>query len=320
MNFQQITTLVRPTFANLLLITAGTLAVLALTTIAYFPRWRRDPTTNVAKIGARIRFLWELSAAFILATFFGRRILVAAIAFIAYLALKEYLSLTPTRRADRRVLFFAYLSITIQFVLIGFDWYEAFVLFVPVYVFLVLPLLMIATGDTDGFLKAWSLLGWGIITNVYSLGHLAFLVMLPRDESGATGFSLFLFLMILAQSNHVAQSFFGRWVRRPELSIRVSRTRNWASLFGSVGTTSLGAWLLAPLLTPFEGIEAALYGALVALGGFVGYVVLSAIKHDLELSDRGVMTAGHGGMLNRIDIIVYTAPLFFQVVRYVHYQ
>ena len=319
MNFQQVTTLIRPTFANLLLITAGMLAVLALTTVAYFPRWRRDPTTNVAKIGARIRFLWELSAAFILATFFGRRILVAAIAFIAYLALKEYLSLTPTRRADRRVLFFAYLSITIQFVLIGFNWYEAFVLFVPVYVFLVLPLLMIATGDTDGFLKAWSLLGWGIITNVYSLGHLAFLVMLPRDESGATGFSLFLFLMILAQSNHVAQSFFGRWVRRPELSIRVSRTRNWASLFGSVGTTALGAWLLAPLLTPFEGIEAALYGALVALGGFVGYIVLSAIKHDLELTDRGTMTAGHGGMLNRIDIIVYTAPLFFQVVRYVHY-
>lgn len=306
---------------GLALVTNSVLILLAVVTVIYGILAWRFPTPNFPKIGSRITFLWMLTGVFVISILYSYRILILYIWFIAFLALKEFLSMTPTRRADRRILFCAYLSLPIQFGLILLGWREAFIVFVPIHVFLILPMLMVLVGDTRGFLRAWSTLGWGVITTVYSLGYLAYLLVLPAAQNPTVGGSgLFLFLVGLAQLNHSAQFIFGRYFTAERWRIKVSKTRNWASLIGSLLVTIPVAWWVAPALTPFVWWEAILMGCLISVGAFIGYIILSALKTDLQLRDRGTMTPGQGGVLNRIDTFIYTAPLFFYLVWQFHYQ
>lgn len=302
------------------MITNGLLVLLAIITLAYWLLLWFRPGPNLPKIGSRIAFLWVVLIMFLLAILYSPKVLILYIWFIAFLALKEFFSMTPTRRADRRVLFGAYLSLPIQFILILLQRRTAFILFAPIHVFLLLPMVMVMVGDPRGFLRAWSTIGWGIITTVYSLGHLAYLLVLPPlGDSSTTGAGLFIFLVALAQLSYAIQFIFGRLVSDPRLSLKVSQTRNWAGLVGSVVVTALVAWPVAPLITPFTPVQALLMGAIIAASSFVGYIVLSAIKMDLQIKDRGTMTPGHGGILNRIDNLIYTAPLFFYLVLAWHY-
>lgn len=313
--------------ANLLIIFVELLTLLILITVGYgLLRQRLLPVRsveNLPKIGSRIAFLWVLTFFFTLGLLVSPKVLILYIWFIAFLALKEFFSMTPSRRADRRVLFVAYLSLPIQFIIILLGWQHAFTAFVPVWVFLVLPMVMVIIGETRGFLRAWSTIGWGIITTVYSMGFLAYLLMLQEEvHPRAGGIGLFLFLIAMAQLSHTAQYLFGRLFQSPRLSLKVSQTRNWASLVGSVIVCAIVGWFWAPQLTIFNGYLAMGISAIIAIGAFIGYIILSAIKHDLQIRDRGTMTPGQGGVLNRIDTFVYTAPLFFYltVQLYDYYQ
>jgi len=305
---------------GLAMVTNGVIGALAVITLAYWLLLWFWPTQGLPKIGSRIAFLWMVTLFFVLGILYTYKILILYIWFIAFLALKEFFSMTPTRRADRRVLFCAYLSLPIQFIFILLEWRNAFLLFVPIHVFLVLPMVMVLIGEPRGFLRAWSTIGWSIITTVYSLGYLAYLLVLPVVAKPTVGGSgLFLFLVGLAQISHAAQFVFGKLFPDPRLSLKVSQTRNWASLLGSILVTAPVAWFVAPWLTPFTPSQATLMGVIVAAGAFVGYIILSAIKTDLQIKDRGTMMPGHGGILNRIDAFIYTAPLFFFLVGAWHY-
>ncbi len=307
-------------YPNLALVTGAVVIILALASGGYgWLLWQR-PTPNLPKIGYRLRFSWLLTASFILVITFGPGYLILLLSFLSFLALKEFLSITPTRQADRRVLFFAYLSIILQFVLIWNGWFLAFVAFLPVYIFLFLALLMVVIGESEGFLKAYSSLQWGLLLTVYSPGHLAYLLLLPPERNpSAGGAGLFLFLVMITQLSDVTQFLFGKLFDWPALSLKVSTTRNWASLIGSSLLMALLSWLAAPLLTPLTPAQAVISGTLIAGAGFIGYTTMSAIKNDLHLADRGTMTPGHGGVLNRLDSLFFTAPLFFYLVFYWHY-
>ncbi|MCB0168705.1 MAG: phosphatidate cytidylyltransferase, partial [Anaerolineae bacterium] len=200
---------------------------------------------------------------------------------------------------------------------IWIGWYGMFVVFIPVYVFLFLPLPMTLIGEPAGFLRALSLLIWIIMTAVFSLSHLGFLLVLPGSlNPAAGGIGLAFFLVVLVQVNDAAQFIFGGITRHRKVIPKLSASRTWSGLIGGIGLTVLVAWLLAPWLTPFSGIEAIGLGVLVAITGLIGYIVFTAIKRDLEFEDRGTMTPGHGGILNRIDSLVYTVPLFYHIITY----
>jgi phosphatidate cytidylyltransferase len=124
-----------------------------------------------------------LAGVFIGALVIGRATGIAFFGFASFLALKEFLSLIPTRRADRRVLFWAYLAIPLQFYWVYSEWYGMFIVFIPVYMFLLLPLRMISIGETEGFLRAAGTLHWGPMTTVFCLSHAAFLLILRRGNS-----------------------------------------------------------------------------------------------------------------------------------------
>lgn len=306
--------------ASLLVTFAGVILILSLASAGYQAlKWWR-PWPNLVKVGARIRLSWMLALVFLLAVFYGVTILLVYVALLSFLALKEFLSITPTRRSDRRVLFFAYLAIPLQFWLVWLGWYELFVIFIPIWVFLVLPTLMVSVGETEGFLRAAATLGWGMMTTVFSLGYLAYLLVLPPPgQPAVAGIALFLFLVVVTQLSDISQFLLGKLFNQPILRLKVTTTRTWASLLGGIPATALISWLAGPLLTPLTGPEAAGVGAVIAVGGFVGYITTAAIKGDLRLKDRGTMTPGQGGVLNRIDTLMYSAPLFFYLILYLHY-
>jgi phosphatidate cytidylyltransferase len=291
----------------------GLLVVASLAT-ALLGRLRPGPDQENLRL--RVRTWWQMVAVFLLALVVGRAVSIAFFALLSFLALKEYFSLIPTRRVDRRVLFWAYLAIPLQYVWVGMEWYGMFLAFIPVFCFLLLPLRMLAIGETGGYLRAAGTIQWGLMTTVFSLSHAAFLLILrlADDPGRAVGPGLVLYLVLLTQLNDVAQYLWGRSLGGPPVAPKVSPNKTWAGFLGGVGTTTLLGTVLGPLLTPMAGPASLAAGLIIGLGGFVGDLNISALKRDLGIKDSGSLLPGHGGILDRVDSLTYTAPLFFHFV------
>jgi len=299
---------------------AGVFVILVTASVTVFALTKARPARDYGELKARISSWWVMVTVLAVAIVLSPMVSLAFLGFVSFLALKEYFSLIPTRRADRRVLFWAYLAIPVQFYWIGIEWYGMFIIFVPVYMFLFLPLAMIVTGQTEGFLRAAGTLHWGLMTMVFAIGHAAFLLALPGDVNPAAGSAgLLLFLIFLTQFNDVAQFFWGKLFGRRKVVPTVSPNKTVEGLLGGVATTTLLAWLIAPQLTPLTSWQAPVAGLIIGLAGFVGDVTISALKRDLGVKDSGALIPGHGGVLDRIDSLTFTAPLFFHYIFYLHY-
>jgi phosphatidate cytidylyltransferase len=280
----------------------------------------RAPEKDRTELVQRIRSWWLIVSIFTVAMIMSRNVSVAFFAFVSFLALKEYLSIVPTRRADRRVLFWAYLSIPLQYYWVAQAWYGMFIVFIPVYVFLLLPLRMMIIGETKEFLRAAGTLHWGIMTLVFGISHIAYLLVLPEAKNpNAAGAGLVLFLVFLTQFNDVAQYVWGKMLGQHKIIPKVSPNKTWEGFLGGVATTTLLSVLLAEWLTPMSWKVAIAAGLLISIAGFIGDVTISALKRDIGLKDSGSMLPGHGGILDRIDSLTYTAPLFFHFIYYLYY-
>jgi len=298
---------------------AGIFAALIVSTIAVRLLRRTKPENNWTELSQRINSWWVMAGVFTSAMVVNRTVSILFFAFVSFLALKEYLSLIPTRRADRRVLFWAYLCIPIQYALVYFEWYGLFIIFIPVYAFLFLPMRMITIGQTEGFLRAVGTIHWGLMTMVYSLSHAAFLLVQrfkDGDPDHLPGPGLVLFLVVLTQLNDVFQYLWGKSIGRRKIVPTVSPGKTWGGFLGGVSTTVLLATLVGPYLTPMNWSQSLAAGVIIGLGGFVGDVSISALKRDLQIKDSGSLLPGHGGILDRVDSLTYTAPLFFHHVYY----
>jgi phosphatidate cytidylyltransferase len=257
---------------------------------------------------------------FSLAMTLNRNVSIAFFAFISFLALKEFLSLIPTRRADRRVLFWAYLAIPLQFYFVYLEWYGMFIIFIPVYMFLLLPLRMVTIGQTKGYVRAAGTIHWGLMLTVFCLSHTAFMLVLQESKApnSSPGPGLVLFLVVLTQLNDVCQFIWGKSLGRRKILPKVSPGKTWAGFLGGVSTTTVIAWQAGPFLTMLNEWQSAVAGLIIGIGGFVGDVNLSALKRDLQVKDSGSLLPGHGGILDRVDSLTYAAPLFFHYVYWLY--
>jgi len=298
----------------------GVAGVLLLATLVVWLIAATHRDKDYSELKLRTRSWWVMIGIFAGAMLLSPLASVLFFGFVSFLALKEYLSLIPTRRADRRVLFWAYLAIPIHYYWVGTAWYGMFIIFIPVYMFLLLPLRMVIIGETEGFLRAMGSLHWGLMTTVFSLSHMAFLLVLPLANNPAGGGAgLMLFLVFLTQFNDVAQYTWGKLFGKHKVIPKVSPKKTWEGLIGGNLTTLALAILIAPYLTPFSIYEAAGAGLIIGVFGFIGDVTISALKRDLGVKDSGSLLPGHGGILDRIDSLTYTAPLFFHYVYFLHY-
>jgi phosphatidate cytidylyltransferase len=291
------------------------LLILASIVVALLNRYSQS---DLGELRQRINTWWVMVIVFGLAMVLDRTFSLLFFGFVSFLALKEYFSLIPTRRADRRVLFWAYLAIPLQYYWVYAEWYGMFIIFIPVYCFLLLPVRMLLVGETEGFLRAIGTLHWGLMTTVFSLSHAAFLLILREKIPTGTlvGPGLMLYLVMLTQLNDVAQYLWGKSIGRNQIIPKVSPNKTWGGFLGGMLTILVLASLLGPILTPMNLWQSALAGLIISIGGFFGDINISAIKRDLGIKDSGTLLPGHGGILDRVDSLTYTAPLFFHYIYY----
>jgi phosphatidate cytidylyltransferase len=305
---------------NVMWALAALFALLVLASVVTFALKRFRPERDYRELWLRVRSWWIMVGIFAFAISLSRTASLVFLAFVSFLAFKEYLSLIPTRRADRRVIFWAYLAIPVQFYWVAIEWYGMFIIFIPVYMLLFLPMRMLMIGETTGFLRAAGTLHWGLMMTVFNLSHAAYLLVLPLAKNPAGGVAgLVLYLVFLTQLNDVAQFTWGKLFGRHKVIPKVSPKKTWEGLIGGIATTTLLAWLAAPYLTPLSPAEAVGAGLLIAIAGFIGDVTISSLKRDLGIKDSGTLLPGHGGILDRVDSLTYTAPLFFHYLYYLHY-
>jgi phosphatidate cytidylyltransferase len=268
-----------------------------------------------AEVRLRIRMWWYIVGGFFMALMFDRRLSVVALGLVSFVALKEFLTLAPTRRADSKVLLWAYLAIPIQYFWAGGGVYGMFSVFIPVYVFLLLPMRMVLIGETHGFLRAVGVIHWGLMTTVFCVSHLAFMLVLP-DLPGLkySGVGLLFYLVALTQLNDTAQYLVNERFGRHAVLATVRPGLSVEGMLAGTGLTTLAALALAPWFTPFTWPQATAAGLIIGLFGFIGFVATAAVERDLGVRESGHFLPGHGGLLERLDSLMFTAPLFFHFV------
>lgn len=304
---------------DLMYVFVGIIAVLIIATVVTAILKRRKPSDALHEVDLRIRSWWVMFIIFTIAIVLHSTISLIFMALLCFLALKEYFSLIPFNRAHRLVLFWAYLAIPIQFLFIYFEQYGMFIIFIPVYMFLLIPIQAIFVGDTKNFLQSIASVQWGMMLMVFGLSHLAYLLVLPGKENGLIGAGLVLYLVVLTQVNDVAQFLWGKMLGKKKIVPKVSPNKTWAGFVGGLVTTTVLAVILAPLLTPFSIFASIVSGLYIALMGFIGDVNISALKRDLAIKDTSSIIPGHGGILDRVDSLTYTAPLFLHFTRFFYF-
>jgi phosphatidate cytidylyltransferase len=275
-----------------------------------------QPHGAIDNLNARIRAWWVMVLVIGLAFVFGRAGVIVLFLFVSFFALREFMSLTYTRRGDHDALatsFFIVLPLQYWFVWIG--WYGLYSIFIPVYAFLVLPILSALSGDTMRFLERAAKVQWGLMVCVFCISHVPALLTLDIPGFEGRNLLLIVFLVLVVQSSDVLQYIWGKLFGRHTIAPDVSPSKTLEGLIGGVASaTAIGAALW--WITPFKPWQSALIALAINVMGFLGGLVMSAIKRDRGVKDWGDMIEGHGGMLDRLDSVVFAAPVFFHITRY----
>ena len=295
----------------------GLLAIASLVGLVLARRVRTDSARSVVdNLNARIRSWWVMTAVFAAALATGGIGSVVLFGLTSFFALRELLTLAPTRRADHRTLFWAFFVFApAQYLLVGIQWYGLFAIFIPVYAFLFIPVRSALAGDTEDFLARTARIQWGLMVAVYCVSHAPALLMLRIPGYEGQQAKLLLYLIVVVQLSDVLQYVFGKTLGRRRIVPKTSPNKTWEGTLGGIGSATLVGALLW-WATPFNPWEAAVIAFLLCLAGFAGGLVMSAIKRDRGVKDFGAMIEGHGGVMDRIDSLCFSAPVFFHVVRY----
>ena len=299
---------------------AGIVALLAFSSAAGWMLARRVGSDAgrrvVANLNDRIRAWWVMVAVFGTALATGDIGSVILFGLLSFVALREFITLTPTRRADHRTLFWAFfVFVPVQYVLVAVHWYGLFAIFIPVYAFLFVPLRSVLAGDTEDFLARTAKIQWGLMIAVYCVSHAPALLMLQIPGYEGENAKLLLYLIVVVQLSDLLQYVFGKTLGKRPIAPRVSPNKTWEGAVGGISAATLIGALLW-WATPFTPWESAGIALLINLAGFAGGLSMSAIKRDRGVKDFGSLIQGHGGVLDRIDSLCFAAPLFFHLVRY----
>ena len=293
------------------------LAVVSLATVAGFVLQRLQPLNpSIENLNARIRSWWVLILVGGGALLAGRIAVILLFAFVSFLALREFVTQTPVRRADHSALFLCYfIALPVQYILVGIGWYGLFSIWIPVYGFLAVAIAAALFTDTERFLDRAATTQWGLMVCVYCISHIPALMTIEIPGYEKRTPLLMVFVVLIAQVSDIMQYVWGKLLGRHLVAPVLSPSKTVEGLVGGVlSATLLGALMWR--ITPFRIWQAGLMAFLIAMLGFLGGLVMSAIKRDRGIKDWSNLIDGHGGMLDRIDSLCFSAPVFFHLTRY----
>jgi len=309
-----------------LALVGGVLAALfAATTIGQRLKSQPDIGLNPAVVEAfnlRIRAWWlmctVLAAAFLLGPA-SRVATVILFGLTSFWALREFITLTPTRLGDHRTLFWVFFVFTpLQYVLVGMGVQHYGLLFsvlIPVYAFLFIPARVAMAGDYKRFLERTAKIQAGLMVCVYCLSYAPAILSLQIQGFEGQNPRLLFFFVLVVQLNDVLQYAWGKLLGKSVIAPAISASRTWEGFYGGVASATLIGTALW-WATPFKPWQAAAISLICSIMGFAGGMTMSAIKRDRGVKDYGTLVVGHGGVLDRIDSICFAAPVFYHMTRF----
>jgi phosphatidate cytidylyltransferase len=296
---------------------AGVLAILTLGALAAMLLPRVWPGQDYANLQQRVASWWVMVALLSAALLGGWQATLALFAVISFLALREFLSLAPARREDRMIILASYLVVPMSYGWIAINEYGIYLVFIPVWVFLITPFLMAIVGQTRNYLQRAAGFHWGEVACVYAIGFVVWLMRTPAHLPMPAGPAGLVFLLLVAtEANDVAQYCWGKLFGRHKILPTVSPNKTWEGFLGGWATTAVLIWLIGPIYAPLAGLNLAIMAVLLPLAGFAGDVTLSAVKRDIGVKDSSHLIPGHGGILDRIDSLTFTTPLYFHLMTF----
>lgn len=274
------------------------------------------PHAVIDNLNARINAWWVMILIIFAAAALGFYGVIGLFFVISFMALREFLSLLYIRRGDHLALAACfYVILPIQYILVAIDWFSMFTIFIPVYGFLFLPILSALLGDTAHFLDRSTKVQWALMISVFCISHIPAILTLDIEGFEDKKLLLMIFLILVVQSSDVLQYVWGKLFGKHKIAPKLSPSKTVEGFVGGVVSASVLGGLLY-WLTPFNLVQAVLMSLLICLMGFLGGLVMSAMKRSMGVKDWGNMISGHGGMLDRMDSLCFAAPIFFHVVRY----
>lgn len=271
---------------------------------------------TLENVRARTRAWWGMVFVFTLAVLLGRTGTTLLFALLSFLALREFITLTPTRSGDHRTLFWVFFIITpLHYWYVLDEWYGMYSIFIPVYAFLFVPVRSALAGECEHFLERTAKIQWGLLVCVYCLSHAPALLSLKIPGYAGENAKLLFWLVAVTELSDVMQYVWGKTCGRRKVAPAVSPNKTWEGLIGGgLSTIAFGTALW--WATPFTPLQAAGMALLIVLLGFLGGLVMSAIKRDRGVKDWGSAIAGHGGVMDRLDSLCFAVPVFFHITRY----
>ena len=296
--------------------------LLALVSVIAFPRTLRDHAPEQLERNERftrdLRAVWVGAVMFWVAWASGAFVSTLLFGVLSFLALREFVTLTHTRRGDHRSLLLAFfIVLPLQYVLVGWQLFDLFTVFIPVYVFLAIPVVSALGNDPKRFLERTAKIQWGIMVCVYGMSHAPALLLLDLPNYEDRGAFMVLYLVGVVAIAQIMQEAASRRLRRRPAARAISRSFSWrAWLIGALSAAVLGALLY--WATPFKPVPALVMGFLAGGSGTLGEFVMKALKRDAGVQSwggKGSVT-GAVGLLDRVAPLCFAAPVFFHAVRW----
>ncbi len=303
--------------------------VLSLATLWGFFRSLREHASDdpqaeahaqeVKRFWGLIKTSWVMATVFWIGWALGDTVATVLFAIVGFFALREFITLSPTRRGDHRSLVLAFFVVLpLQFTIVGSRMFDLFTVFIPVYVFLALPVVSALANDPERFLERNAKLQWGIMVCVYGMSHVPALLLLDFPGYRETGAFLVFFLVFVVQTCMLVQHLVGRRFPHKPVAPQVSQSFQWASWLAGVAAGGLAGGLLS-FITPFKPGQALGMALLACFAGSLGHLVMKALKRDRGVTSwgmQGMSVTGAGGLLDRVDALCFAAPVFFHSTRW----
>ena len=266
-----------------------------------------------------LRTSWFMALVFWIGWLSGDRVALVLFGLVSFFALREFMTLSPTRRGDHRSLVLAFFVVLpLQYWLVGSKHFNLFTVFIPVYVFLAIPVVSALANDPHRFLERNAKLQWGIMVCIFGMSHVPALLLLKFPGNDNKSAFLVFFLVLVVQTCMIAQHLASRRLRRAPTAPNISQSFNWPSWsIGIAVGSGVGAVLAG--ITPFVPGQAFAMAFVACVAGSLGHLVMKALKRDRGIPiwrGQGPAVTGAGGLLDRVDALCFAAPVFFHSVRW----
>jgi phosphatidate cytidylyltransferase len=307
------------TTSDLLLLFLGVIGILlALTALGEVLRAKQGIEANnpvLETYMTRVHSWWGIVLLLGIALITGRGAVIILFLFASFAALREFLTLTTKCQADHKSLALAFFAVLpLQYLFVWMGWEGLFTVFIPVYAFLLLPIVSALRGDSNRYLIRVAETQWALMISVFCLSHVPALMTISFDGISDRSVLLIGFLVLVVQFGDLLEYFFGRRIGKTKIAPGLS-PKTWEGLACGVGCAILIGALLS-WITPFGVLGAMAMAGIASLVGMFGNLVLAAIKRDRGVKDWSHLIPGQGGFVDQLDSVVFAAPIFYHLTRY----